>query len=122
MEEFKISYDENEDILYLAKEGLEHEILELSPGVNLELDDSGKLIGCESPIPQSKLINKPAFRNSQSEITHHWALIARRIRIMPSVATMKESSKRPAYFSTTSLTLRTRFTALSSRRRNNRTP
>jgi uncharacterized protein YuzE len=47
MEEFKISYDENEDILYLAKEGLEHEILELSPGVNLELDDSGKLIGVE---------------------------------------------------------------------------
>jgi hypothetical protein len=35
MEEFKISYDENEDILYLAKEGLEHEIVELSPGVNL---------------------------------------------------------------------------------------
>jgi uncharacterized protein YuzE len=47
MEEFKISYDENEDILYLAKEGLEHEIVELSPGVNLELDDSGKLIGVE---------------------------------------------------------------------------
>ncbi len=47
MEEFKISYDENEDILYLAKEGLEHEILELSPGVNLELDDSGNLIGVE---------------------------------------------------------------------------
>ena len=47
MEEFKISYDENEDILYRAKEGLEHEILELSPGVNLELDDSGKLIGVE---------------------------------------------------------------------------
>ena len=47
MEEFKISYDENEDILYLAKEGLEHEIVELSPGVNLELDDSGNLIGVE---------------------------------------------------------------------------
>jgi uncharacterized protein YuzE len=47
MEEFKISYNENEDILYLAKKGLEHEILELSPGVNLELDDSGKLIGVE---------------------------------------------------------------------------
>ena len=47
MEEFKISYDENEDILYLAKEGLEREVVELSPGVNLELDDSGKLIGVE---------------------------------------------------------------------------
>jgi uncharacterized protein YuzE len=47
MEEFKISYDEDGDILYLAKEGLEHEIVELSPGINLELDDSGKLIGVE---------------------------------------------------------------------------
>ena len=47
MEEFKISYDENDDILYLAKAGLEHEVVELSPGVNLELDDSGKLIGVE---------------------------------------------------------------------------
>lgn len=48
MEEFKISYDEEEDILYLAKEGEEREVVEVSPGVNVELDDSGKLIGVEN--------------------------------------------------------------------------
>jgi len=47
MEDFKIFYDEEEDILYFAKEGLEAEVVELSPGVNVELDDSGKLIGIE---------------------------------------------------------------------------
>jgi uncharacterized protein YuzE len=47
MQEFKIFYDEEEDILYLAKEGEEREVVEVSPGVNVELDDSGKLIGVE---------------------------------------------------------------------------
>jgi uncharacterized protein YuzE len=42
-----VSYDDNEDILYLAKEGEEEEIVELSPGVNAELDSSGSLIGVE---------------------------------------------------------------------------
>ena len=47
MEDFKIFYDEAEDILYLAREGKEEEVLEVSPGVNMELDASGKLIGVE---------------------------------------------------------------------------
>jgi uncharacterized protein YuzE len=47
MENFKVFYDEEEDILYLAKEGQEKEVVELSPGVNIELDESGKLIGVE---------------------------------------------------------------------------
>lgn len=47
MKEFRIYYDEQDDILYLAKEGKEEEVVELSPGVNAELDDSGKLIGIE---------------------------------------------------------------------------
>lgn len=47
MEDFKVFYDEKEDILYLAKEGREEEVVELSPGVNIELDSSGKLIGVE---------------------------------------------------------------------------
>ena len=47
MQEFKIFYDEEEDILYLAKEREEREVVEVSPGVNVELDDSGKLIGVE---------------------------------------------------------------------------
>ncbi len=47
MQDFKVLYDDNEDILYLAKEGEEEEIVELSPGVNAELDSSGNLIGVE---------------------------------------------------------------------------
>jgi uncharacterized protein YuzE len=47
MEDFKVFYDEAEDILYLAKEGQEEEVVELSPGVNMELDGSGKLVGLE---------------------------------------------------------------------------
>ena len=47
MEDFKVFYDEKEDILYLAKEGQEEEIVELSPGINMELDINGNLIGVE---------------------------------------------------------------------------
>jgi uncharacterized protein YuzE len=47
MDDFRVTYDEKEDILYLAKEGGEEEVVELSPGVNIELDASGSLIGVE---------------------------------------------------------------------------
>ncbi|MEW6053115.1 MAG: DUF2283 domain-containing protein [Nitrospirota bacterium] len=47
IEDFKVFYDEKEDILYLAKEGEEAEVVELSPGVHAELDSSGNLIGVE---------------------------------------------------------------------------
>ena len=47
MQDFKVSYDNSEDILYLAKEGEEEEIIELAPGVNVELDSSGNFIGVE---------------------------------------------------------------------------
>lgn len=47
MEDFKVFYDEEEDILYLAKEGEEAEVVEVSPGVNMELDGKGNLIGVE---------------------------------------------------------------------------
>jgi uncharacterized protein YuzE len=47
MEDFKVFYDEEEDILYLAKEGEEKEVIEISPGVNMEIDSNGNLIGVE---------------------------------------------------------------------------
>ncbi len=47
MADFKVLYDEREDILYLSKEGIEEEVVELSPGVNAELDMEGNLIGVE---------------------------------------------------------------------------
>jgi len=56
MSDFKVHYDEAEDILHLGREGQENEVVELSPGVNIELDDKGKLIGIElfkaSPAPE----------------------------------------------------------------------
>jgi len=47
MDDFKVFYDDEEDILYLAKEGKEVEVVEISPGVNMELDSNGNLIGVE---------------------------------------------------------------------------
>ena len=47
MNDFKVFYDDEEDILYLAKEGEKAEVVELSPGVNMELDSNGNLIGVE---------------------------------------------------------------------------
>jgi len=47
MNDFKVFYDEEEDVLYLAKEGEEAEVVEISPGVNMELDNKGNLIGVE---------------------------------------------------------------------------
>jgi uncharacterized protein YuzE len=47
MDDFKVFYDEKEDILYLAKGGEEAEVVEISPGVNMELDSKGNLIGVE---------------------------------------------------------------------------
>jgi uncharacterized protein YuzE len=47
MNPFRVFYDEKEDVLYLAKEGVEHEFVEIAPGVNAELDENGQLIGIE---------------------------------------------------------------------------
>ena len=47
MNAFEVFFDEKEDILYLAKEGMEHEVVEISPGINAELDEKGNLIGIE---------------------------------------------------------------------------
>lgn len=47
MKNFKVFYDEEDDILYLGKKGREEEVIELAPGINIELSKSGKLIGIE---------------------------------------------------------------------------
>lgn len=47
MKAFKVFYDQKEDVLYLGKKGQEEEIVELAPGVNVELGGSGELIGVE---------------------------------------------------------------------------
>ena len=47
MRDFKVFYDEEEDILYLAKQGQEEEVTEVAPGINVEFDKGGQLIGVE---------------------------------------------------------------------------
>lgn len=43
----KVNYDDEEDILYIAEEGVEEEVVEIHPGVNVELNAEGKMIGIE---------------------------------------------------------------------------
>ena len=68
MEEFKVIYDEKEDVLFLAREGQEEEIVELAPGVNVELDGSGNLIGVEVFKASNvfKHVIKPMERRSKA--------------------------------------------------------
>jgi len=48
MSELKVNYDQESDTLYLVtKKGAEEEHVELAPGVNIELDQNGKVIGVE---------------------------------------------------------------------------
>jgi uncharacterized protein YuzE len=43
-----VNYDSSTDILYLVtKEGFEAEFKEIIPGVNVELDEEGQVIGVE---------------------------------------------------------------------------
>lgn len=44
---FKVLYDQAQDILYLAREGEEAEAVEVAPGVTLEFDAGGGLLGVE---------------------------------------------------------------------------
>lgn len=43
----KVFYDRESDILYIAKEDQEEEFVELSPGINIELNKKGEFIGIE---------------------------------------------------------------------------
>jgi len=40
-------YDEESDILYIAREGEEEEFVEIQPNVNVELDKEQQVIGIE---------------------------------------------------------------------------
>lgn len=43
-----VHYDEAADVLYIvSKEGKEEEFIEISPGINVELDKAGNVIGVE---------------------------------------------------------------------------
>jgi len=43
-----VNYDPKSDVLYFGvKKGKEEEFIEVSPGVNVELDENGQVIGVE---------------------------------------------------------------------------
>ncbi len=52
----KVHYDPDVDVLYIAREGEEEEVLEVYPGLNLEKDSAGELIGVEI-LEASKLLS-----------------------------------------------------------------
>ncbi len=66
MDDLKVYYDDKEDILYLAKAGREQEVVELYPGANIELDESGKLIGIE--IFKASTLLKDAVKSIEKKL------------------------------------------------------
>lgn len=56
-DELKVHYDREEDILWLAKPGVEDEFKELHPWVSIELDAHGEPVGVEISHA-SKLLKK----------------------------------------------------------------
>ena len=64
----KVSYDDEADVLYLAREGTEELVEEVYPGVNLEFDGEGQLLGIEILQASKALkdITAPLLRKVQS--------------------------------------------------------
>ena len=58
-EELKVHYDPNEDILWLAKPGVEEEFRELGDWINIEMDAEGEPLGIEI-FHASKLLKRVA--------------------------------------------------------------
>jgi uncharacterized protein YuzE len=63
-----INYDPSTDALYVVtREGEEEEFVEISPGINVELDVEGRVIGIEILNASKALgsIIEPLYRRSQ---------------------------------------------------------
>ena len=63
-----INYDYKSDVLYIVtKKGAEEEFIEVAPGINVELDDRGQVIGIEilNASKCLKPIAKPLYKNIQ---------------------------------------------------------
>jgi len=64
----KVNYDPKADILYIvAKKGKEEEFVEIAPGLNVELDENGKVIGIEILNASNflKSVAKPLYKHMQ---------------------------------------------------------
>lgn len=62
-----INYDRKSDVLYLGvKRGIEEEFVEVSPGINVELNQRGQVIGVE--ILNASRVLKSVIRPLQKQI------------------------------------------------------
>ena len=62
-----INYDQKSDVLYIGvKKGIEEEFIEISPGINIELDSNGQVIGVE--ILNASKILKSVVKPLQKQI------------------------------------------------------
>lgn len=68
MKKSQVKYDSKADILYIvAHRGREEEFVEIAPGINVELDEKGEVIGIEILNASSffKPVAKPLYRQMQ---------------------------------------------------------
>jgi uncharacterized protein YuzE len=64
----KVNYDPKSDVIYIvAKKGKEEEFVEIAPGISVELDENGKVIGIEILNASNflKPIAKPLYQHMQ---------------------------------------------------------
>jgi uncharacterized protein YuzE len=62
-----INYDSKSDVLYIGlKKGVEEEFVEISPGINVELDPQGEVIGIE--ILNASKILKPLIKSFRAKV------------------------------------------------------
>jgi len=65
----KIYYDKKSDALWLlVKSGIEEEVKEVSPGVNVELGKNGELLGIEI-LNASRVLGEKISKKTQSQIS-----------------------------------------------------
>lgn len=61
-----VNYDSRSDVLYIGiKKGAEEEFIEISPGINVELDEKGQVIGIE--ILNASRIFRPVIKPLQKQ-------------------------------------------------------
>lgn len=61
-----VNYDSEADVLYIvSKKGQEEESIEIAPGVNVELDEKGEVIGIEilNASKFFKSVAKPLYQH-----------------------------------------------------------
>ena len=66
-----VNYDSNADVLYIvAKKGKEEEFMEIAPGINVELDEKGEVVGIEILNASSflKPVAKPLYRHMEATL------------------------------------------------------